>query len=265
VRGAAGFAGGSAGRMRLSARMSTAPSPLAEPAAEFERHFRWRWLAMVGFLGLMLGLAAVALASLLIPPRVLDGVPDDPDARAAWATVAPGVEAGLLDLRLDGSIGVTSRLGGGVRAADLRRAERAESLLLVALRRNPGDPRIHTAIGQLDLVRQRPNHAARSFQSAIDLAAHHDEARLGLGVTLARLATLDPDPFRERRLELRAIAQFAAVRKTSAVRRDADYDRALLLAEVGRTAEAKKIAAEYFTYDLGSPWAARLEARLAGR
>jgi len=234
------------------------PSPLAEPAAEFERTFRWRWLAMVGFLGLMLGLAAVALASLLIPPRTLEGVPDDRDARAAWAVAAPRIEAGLLELRFETSLGVASTPEGGVRAEDLRRAERAESLLIEALGRLPGDPRLHSAIGHLDLARQRPNHAARRYLAALDLAPHHDEARLGLGVTLARLAALEPDPIRARRLELRAIAQFAAVRESSKERAAADYGRAVLLADVGRVEEARKAAAEYLARDATSAWAERV-------
>ena len=244
--------------------MTVAHSPLAEPAAEFERQFRWRWLAMVVFLGLMVGLLVVAVASLVVTPRVIDGVPADADAREAWAIVAPGVHAGLLELRLDGSIGVTSLPGAGLRAEDLRRAEAAEPLLLAALRRHRDDPRLSTALGHLDLVRQRPAHAAREYFMALDLAPHHDEARLGLGVALARLAALDPDPIRRRRLQLRAIAQLAAVRKTSRVRLDAEWNRAWLLAEVGRTAEARQVAAGYLEVDGTSPWADRLRAEIAG-
>ena len=244
--------------------MTIAHSPLAEPAAEFERHFRWRWLAMVVFLGLMVGLAVVAIASLVVAPRVIDGIPADADAREAWAIVAPGVRAGLLDLRFDGSIGVFSTPDAGLRAEDLRRAEVAEPLLLAALRRHRDDPRLSTALGHLDLVRQRPAHAARNYFAALDLAPHHDEARLGLGVALARLAALDADPIRRRRLQLRAIAQWAAVRKSAPVRLDADWDRARLLAEVGRTAEARQVAAEYLARDGSGPWAERLRAEIAG-
>ncbi len=239
------------------------PLPPIEPGAEFERRFRWRWLAMVGFLGLMLGLAAVALASLLIPPRILGGVPDDPDARAAWAIASPGLEAGLLDLRLETSLGVATLPAGRVRADHMRRAERAESLLIEAVARRPEDPRLHSAIGHLDLVRQRPNHAVRRYLAAVDLAPHHDEARLGLGVTLARLASLEPDPFKERRLQLRAIAQLAAVRPSAPERLAADYGRAVLLAEVGRTDEARRVAAGYLARDPASEWAERLARRIA--
>ena len=244
--------------------MTIAHSPLAEPAAEFERHFRWRWLAMVVFLGWMVGLAVVAIASLVVPPRVIGGVPDDADAREAWAIVAPGVNAGLLELKLDSSIGVSSIPGGGLHAEDLRRAERAEPLLLAALRRHRDDPRLSTALGHLDLARQRPRHAARYYFAALDLAPHHDEARLGLGVALARLATLDADPIRARRLELRAIAQLAAVRESSPVRADADWNRAMLLFQVGRAAEAGRVAAAYLAADATSPWAERLRAEIAG-
>lgn len=242
--------------------MTQTQLPLAEPAAEFERHFKWRWLAMVGFIGLMLGLAVVALASLLVPPRILGGVPDDDDARAAWAVVAPGMNAGLLELRLESELGVATHALEGARPGDMARAERAEGLLMRALRRHGDDPRLHTAIGHLDLVRQRPNHARLRYQAAVDLAPHHDEARLGLGVTLARLASLEPDPIRRRRLQLRAIAQLAAVRLSAPVRASADYDRAMLLAEVGREGEARRAAAEYLATDPVSEWARRLRDRV---
>ncbi len=238
------------------------PPPLIEPAVEFERRFQWRWWAMVVFLGLMLALAAVALASLLVPPRTLRGVPDDADARAAWALVRPQVGAGLLDLRFDSEIGVRAGPGGALRGASLERAVAAESLLACALRRHPDDPRLLAAIGHLQLARQLLNHAARTYQAALDLAPHHDEARLGLGVALARLAAIETDPLKQRRLQLQAISQFAVVRPRSAVRLDAFYDRAALLADVGRRAEARKWASTYLAEDSASAWAERLRRRV---
>src|SRR5262249_11772192 len=147
-----------------AAVMTTTPrtASLPEPAAEFERQFQWRWWAVLGFLGLMLGLAAVALTSILVPPRILSGIPDDPGARAAWALVRPEMEAGLLDLRFHSEIGVITRPEGRIVRADFARAERAESLLSAAARRRPDDPRLLSAIGHLDLVRQRPRHAERA-------------------------------------------------------------------------------------------------------
>jgi hypothetical protein len=204
----------------------------------------------------------VALASLLTSPRIRTGVPDDDDARAAWAMVAPGLRLAPLDLRFESEIGVSSRPGERVTAEQLHRAEVAETLLLRALRRHPTDPRLHTAIGHLDLVRQRPNHAASRYQAAIDLAAHHDEARLGLGVALARLAEVEPDPIRRRRLQLRAIAQLIAVRPGARARVPADFDRAMLLAEVGRMAEARRAAHDYLMRDPSQPWAGRLVERI---
>jgi hypothetical protein len=239
--------------------------PFPEPAAEFERQFRWRWWAIIGFLGLMLVLTAMAIASIVVPPRILTGVPDDPDARAAWALMPPAMDAGLLELRFDSELGVTSTPDGRVHPDQVRRAERAESLLIVALRRHPGDPRLHAAIGHLDLVRQSPHHAERRYTTAVDLAPHHDEARLGLGVTLARLAALEPDPIERRRLELRAIAQLAAVRAAAAVRLDAIYDQAVLLAQVGRRDEARHCAAVYLASDPASAWAAQLREKVPER
>jgi tetratricopeptide (TPR) repeat protein len=243
------------------AQTPATPPPLIEPAVEFERRFQWRWWAMVAFLGLMLALAAVALASLLIPPRTLTGVPDDADARAAWALVRPGLGAGLTDLRFDTEIGVVASPDRATRADDLARAARAESLLECAARRRPDDPRLLSAIGHLQIARQMLQHAARTYQSALDLAPHHDEARLGLGVALSRLASVEADPLRQRRLQLQAIAQFAAVRPRSAVRLDAFYDRAALLADVGRRREARHWAEAYLAEAPADPWAERLRRR----
>ena len=66
------------------------------------------------------------------------------------------------------------------------------------------------------------------------------------------------------RLLLRAIAQFAAVRRTAVERRDADYNRAALLAEVGRIPEARRAAAAYLAADPASEWAERLRVRVTG-
>jgi tetratricopeptide (TPR) repeat protein len=235
--------------------MLQTPTPRPEPAAEFERHFQWRWWAMIGFLGLMVGLAVMAATSLLMAPRILSGVPDDPDARAAWALVEPETDLGLLDLRFHSELGVVAPPNGPVLPEHLARAERAEALLESAVRRLPGDPRLHSAIGHLDLVRQRPRHAERAYRAALELAPHHDEARLGLGVVLARLASMEADPVHQRRLQLQAIAQFAAVRRSAAVALDALYDRAALLAEVGRREESRSLAAAYFATDSTSRWA----------
>jgi tetratricopeptide (TPR) repeat protein len=248
----------------LPLAMTQTQLPFPEPAAEFERTFRWRWWAMLGFLGLMLILTAMAIASIVVQPRILTGVPDDPDARAAWALIPPAMDAGLLELRFDSSLGVTSTPDGRVHPDQVRRAERAEALLLAALKRHPDDPRIHSALGHLDLVRQRPHHAERRYSAALDLAQHHDEARLGLGVTLARLAELEADPIERRRLQLRAIAQLAAVRESAPVRLDAVFDRAVLLVEVGRKDEARRWAAVYLASDPASAWAAQLRAQVPG-
>ncbi|MBI5711738.1 MAG: hypothetical protein HZC42_15755 [Candidatus Eisenbacteria bacterium] len=78
------------------------------------------------------------------------------------------------------------------------------------------------------------------------------------GVTLALEAAAEPDPLRQRGLRLEAIAQLAAVRPEDAVYDAALYDRALLLARVGRHDEARRMADEFATREPGSAWAERL-------
>jgi hypothetical protein len=84
-------------------------------------------------------------------------------------------------------------------------------------------------------------------------------------VTLARLAALEADPIVRRRLQLRAIAQFAAVREHAVEQLDARFDRAVLLAEVGRMDDARRWAALYLAADPSSEWSELLRRQVPER
>ena len=77
-----------------------------------------------------------------------------------------------------------------------------------------------------------------------------------------REAEAESDVNRARALELQAIAQFAAVREGEEPWLAALYDRALLLDQVGRSAEARRWARVYLARDPGGPWAGKLETAL---
>jgi hypothetical protein len=148
-------------------------------------------------------------------------------------------------------------------AADAISLAEASALIGRARARRPGDPRLALCVAHLDLARRDYARAARGYQDVLDREERCPEARLGLGFTLASQARLTPDFLEARGLELRAIAQFAAVREREAPYLAALYDRATLLARVGRTAEARARAAEYLARDPAGPWADALRGTIA--
>ncbi len=236
------------------------PEPIpfpVPPVPEIERRLKWRALPVLAFLGLMLALAAVAGFSLLAPPRPLTGLPEDPDVAAARALVAGrlGFMTGELRFRsaLTGEPAAVSDP-----AADAALAGRAAALLERARERHPRDGRLAVALAHLDLARRRYARAERGYRDVIERGVHSAEAHLGLGVTLALEAAAEPDPLRERGLRLEAIAQLAAVRPEDAVYDAALYDRALLLARVGRRDEAQRRADEFAAREPGSAWVEKL-------
>jgi len=239
--------------------LSSVPAPAAEPPL-------WRWSASVlAFLFALVALAALAALALLVPPRLVEGLPGDPGAAAAREALSGSAALGFDGLRFHSAL-----LGeaGPDRAVPLVRvasAARAESLLVAIARRHPFDPLAHTALGSLSLARHRWAEAESRYRRALDLRATCPEARLGLGVALAERALIETDALRARGLELQAIAQFAAVTRAAQTYPQALYDRALLLTHVGRDEEARRRVAEYMALDASSPWAARLADAVGSR
>jgi hypothetical protein len=187
------------------------PSPLPPAATptvrEIERRIRWRAMAVVLFLALLLGLAVVALVPMLAPPPIVSGLPADPDVTAAAALVRGRIVPATGELR-----SFSSLLGAGpaVRGATPDEVAIAEAVALLARARdrNPAEPRILAGLASLDLARGRVGEAERRYREAIDLAEAFGEARLGLGVTLALGAAGAEREPQARGLLLQAIAQF---------------------------------------------------------
>ena len=231
--------------------------------AEIERRLRWRFAPLLLFLAMMVGLGVVAAVSLLVPRRTVAGIPGDADVHAAFARIRGEGPVGMGALRFRSEL--TGEAGPGFSQPDPAAAAEAQELLARAQARSPLDARVLTARAHLHLARRMFDHAERRYRRALVLAPHYGEARLGLGVALALHAENEADPLEQRSLRLQAVAQFAAVPAGDPVRAHALYDRATLLAQLGRRAEAERWAREYLSGDSGSAWADSLAARLALR
>lgn len=225
-----------------------------EPAAEIERRLRWpAWPTLLFILNITL-LAVAAGVSLKLRPRHPEGLPDDPRAKVAQSTLR-GAAVATDGLRFRAAI-----FGGEVAdrqsPPELRaRAELVAPLLMQAMRERPFEPRVHAALAALDLLEHRDGLAARRYHWACELAPHYAEARLGLGIALARQALREGDPLRARALRLQAVAQFAAVDSTSPEYAHALFNRARLLAHTGPASEAERFTAAYLAREPRSPWA----------
>lgn len=244
------------------------------PVVEIERRIRWPAPAALAFLGILAMLLVVAIVPLVAPPHVLEGLPDDPDVRAAAERLRgwePLPQSGLaFGSALFGREDARAlALPPGTRAADFAEARR---LLDLAHGRIGNDPRLRVFLAHLDLAAggeatEAGDHrraldilgrAARAYRGVADGRAEVPEARMGLGALLDFRADHETDVERQRGLRLMAIAQFAAVKEHERIYPAALYDRALLLARVGRRAEARRRAQEYFARDSVSVRAARL-------
>jgi hypothetical protein len=240
----------------------TEPVPTIASVAEIERRLHWRVLAIGVFIALMLMLAVLAAVSVLVPPRIVAGLPDDADVTAASALLHGRMPMRAGTLRFRSTLTGEAPPGAVFGAGETRLAERAVLLLERARTRHRGDPRLEVALAHLDLARQRYVLAERRYRAVNDRGVDSPEARLGLGVTLALQADAERDPLRSRMLRLEAIAQFVAVDPRDSTLGPALYDRALLLDQVGRRAEALRTMREYVALDSVSPWAGRLEQAL---
>ena len=240
----------------------TEPASTIAPVAEIERRLHWRVLAIGGFIALMVMLAVIAAVSVLVPPRLVAGLPDDADATAASALLHARLPMRAGALRFRSTLTGEAPPGAVFGAGEARLAERAARLLERAHARRRGDPRLEVALAHLDLARQRHLLAERRYRAVTDRGVDSPEARLGLGVALALQADAARDPLWARMLRLEAIAQFAAVDPRDSTCTVALYDRALLLDQVGRHSEARRAMREYAARDSVSPWAGRLRRAL---
>ena len=257
--------------MRLVSETSLPPQ-----VEEIERRIRWPAPAALAFLGILAMLLVVAIVPLIAPPRVSEGLPDDPDVRAAAALLrgmAPVPQSGLaFGSALFGAEDARS-VGRAMSAAERAvTLAQARSHLEQARRRIGGDPRLRVFFAHLDLAEGADaaeagdrhhsldllGSAGRGYRGVADGRTEVPEARMGLGTLLDFNADHQTDAERQRGFRLMAIAQFAAVRPHERVYPAALYDRALLLARVERRAEAQRRAAEYLRMDATSVRAERL-------
>lgn len=208
----------------------------------------------------MIGLGVAAALSLLRPRPIITGMPDDADAMAACSLMRTQPPPGTGTLRFRSELTGEAAPGGPPTAPAVATGTR--ELLERARARSPWEPRVSAALAHLDLARHRFEHAERGYRRVLVTAPHYGEAHLGLGVALALHAEREPDPLEQRSLRLQAIAQLAAVPARDPVRAHALFDRAVLLAEVGRRAEAERMAREYLSLDRESAWAESLGARM---
>jgi len=246
----------------MSPATMSQPAPTIAPVTEIERRLHWRVLAVGGFLALMATLAVIAAVSVLVPARIVAGLPDDADVAAASAILHARLPMRAGALRFHSALAGEAPPGAVFGAGEARLAERAALLLERAHTRHRGDPRLEVALAHLDLARQRYALAERRYRAVTDRGVDSPEARLGLGVTLALQADAERDPLRARALRLEAIAQLVAVDPRDAAFEPALYDRALLLDGADRRSEALRVAREYAARDSVSPWAARLRQEL---
>jgi len=248
---------------RTPAAVSAASVRIARPARRFP--------PALAYLGVLVLLGVVAVSPALVRPVAIHGLPDDADVIEARSLVIGRmrVDAGPLRWRselLGPSAGAAEDAAAtaATERPDPAALGRATALLERARARSPRDARVTAACAALDLARGDLARAERRYQTAIDLGGHFSEARLGLGVTLAMRAERETDGVQRRGMVLRAIGQFAAVPEGDPEHLPALYNRALLLARVGRADEAHTCARDYFARDPDSPWAERL-ARVVAR
>ena len=234
------------------------PDPIAAPVAEIERRLHWRVLAIGGFLAMMVTLAVIAVVSVLVPAKLVAGLPADADVAAASALLQGRLPMRAGALRFRTALAGEAAPGASFGPDQAQRVERATVLLERASERHRGDPRLGLALAHLDLARQRYSRAERRYRAVTERGVDAPEARLGLGVTLALQADLERDLLRARALRLEALAQFVAVDPRDSAFLPALYDRAVMLTRIGRREEAWRVAREYAIRDSVGPWAARL-------
>jgi tetratricopeptide (TPR) repeat protein len=240
--------------MELDRSDPTRTAPGARPS--------WNMRAVVLFVIILSLLMGIGLANWLYRPPPPSGVPSDSSVVEALALLNGAIDVDSGDLRF------ATSLGEG-RAPDRADSARARRLTEAAFRLEQGrarhrfDPRFDVLLGHVALASDRLELAERRYRAALSLTPRYGEARLGLGVALARQAAVEGDRASARAFKLQAIAQFAAVEESDPFYLPALFDRVMLLLDVGRGGEARSLAAHYTKLEPGSPWTGALQRRLA--
>lgn len=230
------------------------------PVVELERRLRWPAWPTLLFLGFMVMFSALVAWTLFLRPPRPRGLPEDPALLAA--TRLPDSSLAILagDLQFAAAAFGGAPAGGANDAATLERAKEMERTLAGWARRHPREPRARAALGALALVRHDYAVAAARYREACERAPHYSEGRLGWGVALALDAERTSEPWQRRALTLQAIAQLAAVDRSEPEYPLALYNRARLLADVGRITEARTMAARYVALEPSGAWTDRLRS-----
>lgn len=236
----------------------TAPPPVAE----FERRLSWPALPTILFLLILAMLLTVAAVSLWMRPVHPGGLPDDSTLLTTARLPDRGLGVLTGDLRFRAAVFGGEPVARASGLAELSRAALAESALERWAKAHPRDPRVRAALGALALVRHDYPAAETHYRAASERSPHYAEGRLGWGMALALEGERTSDPWRRHELLLRAIAQFAAVDAGEPEHPSALYNRAHLLAEVGRRSEALTLARRYLALEPSSAWAEKLRSEL---
>jgi tetratricopeptide (TPR) repeat protein len=224
----------------------------------------WSRRPLILFASLMVVLTAVGLFGRLHHSHGPSGFPADVAVDSARASLHGRLEIDAVGLRFATSFDEGDPSHEPPPSPDSRLAALAAAMrwMAVARSRLPLDPRAACLSAHLDLAADRLEQAERFYREALALAPRYGEARLGLGMTLARRGATEGDERSARALELQAAAQFAAVHEDDRLYLPALYDRTVMLARVGRTEEARQLARRYAALDPGSEWAAALLRRV---
>src|SRR5438477_6154867 len=188
--------------------MTNAPLAVTRPVplADLERRLQWRMAPMVGFIAIVIGLAAVAVISELVPPAQVSGLPSDPDLAIAQSLAAGRVLAPSGPLRWRCELLGEGGVSGAFTPLELGRAALAARYVSRSRARHRWDVRVVAAAAELEVVAGAWRSAEHEFRAVLDRAPGFGEARLGLGVALALRADRAPAPFSPRALRLAAPA-----------------------------------------------------------
>jgi hypothetical protein len=238
------------------------PEPTNARDSNATRAASWNTRAVVLFVVILTMLTGIGVATWLYRPAPPSGLPSDPAVSEALAILGRSLEVDAGDLRFVSSLGESESSGAPFDTTSPARLTRAAFKIEEARARHRFDPRFDCLLGHVALASYRLDLAERRYRAALSLTPQYGEARLGLGVTLARRAALEGSVGSARAQRLEAIAQFAAVDEKDPFYLPALYDRILVLLEVGRGAMARKLAARYETLEPGSVWTRSLERRL---
>ena len=234
-------------------RADPTPSPRATRPS-------WTTRAVVVFVSILTLLMGIGLTSWLYRPAAPSGLPQDSSVAEALDLLGGSIEVDAGALRYATSLGE----GGSHAPSDTtrdRRLTEAAFRLEQGRARHRFDPRFDCLLGHVALEADRLELAERRFRAALSLTPRYGEARLGLGVTLARRARAEGDQASSRGLLLQAIAQLAAVDESDPFHLPALYDRVLLLLDVGRADEARRLARHYEELEPTSAWTGALRRR----